>query len=36
MRAAMVFAKDTQKVEVPVNSIMEPKLYQLYLEDLKI
>lgn len=36
MQAAMVFAKDTQKVEVPVNSIMEPKLYQLYLDDLKI
>ncbi len=36
MRAAMVFAKDTQKIEVPVNSILEPKLYQLYLEDLKI
>lgn len=35
MMAAMVFAKDTQKVDVPVNSIMEPKLYQLYLEDLK-
>lgn len=36
MQAAMVFAKDTQKIDVPVNSIMEPKLYQLYLEDLKI
>ena len=36
MQAAMVFGKDTQKVEVPVNTIMEPKLYQLYLEDLKI
>ena len=36
MQAAMVFGKDTQKVDVPVNSIMEPKLYQLYLEDLKI
>lgn len=36
MQAAMVFGKDTQKVEVPVNTIMEPKLYQLYLDDLKI
>jgi spermidine synthase len=35
MQAAMVFAKDMQKIEVPVNSIMEPRLYQLYLEDLK-
>ncbi|MEE9310753.1 MAG: polyamine aminopropyltransferase [Cocleimonas sp.] len=36
MQAAMVFGKDTQKVDVPVNTIMEPKLYHLYLEDLKI
>ncbi|MEB8432291.1 polyamine aminopropyltransferase [Cocleimonas sp. KMM 6892] len=36
MQAAMVFPKDTQKIDVPVNSIMEPKLYQLYLEDLRI
>jgi spermidine synthase len=36
MQAAMVFGKDTQKIEVPVNTIMEPKLYQLYLDDLKI
>ncbi len=36
MQAAMIFGKDTQKVEVPVNTIMEPKLYQLYLDDLKI
>ena len=36
MQAAMVFSKDTQKIDVPVNSIMEPKLYQLYLDDLKI
>ena len=34
MRSALVFAKDTQKLDVPVNTIMEPKLYQLYLEDL--
>jgi spermidine synthase len=36
MQAAMVFGKDTQKLDVPVNTIMEPKLYQLYLDDLKI
>ncbi len=36
MQAAMVFSKDIQKVEVPINTIMEPKLYQLYLDDLKI
>ncbi len=34
MRAAMLFSKDTSKVEVPVNTIMEPKLYHLYLTDL--
>lgn len=28
------FDKDLAKVETPVNSIMEPKLYHLYLEDL--
>lgn len=36
MQAAMIFGKDIQKLDVPVNTIMEPKLYQLYLEDLKI
>ena len=36
MQAAMVFGKDTEKLEVPVNSIMEPRLYQLYIDDLKI
>ena len=35
MEAALVFGKDTQKLESPVNSILEPKLYQLYIEDLK-
>jgi len=35
MQAAMVFGKDVAKLEAPVNSIMEPKLYQLYIEDLK-
>ena len=36
MQAATVFAKDTQRIESPVNTIMEPKLYQLYIEDLKV
>jgi len=36
MHAATVFADDIAKIDVPVNSIMEPKLYQLYLQDLKI
>jgi len=36
MQAAIIFPKDTQKVPVPINTIMEPRLYQLYLEDLKI
>jgi spermidine synthase len=35
MQAATVFGKDTQKIDSPVNTIMEPKLYQLYIEDLK-
>lgn len=35
MRAATVFGKDTQPLDVPVNSILEPRLYQLYLQDLK-
>lgn len=35
MRAAMVFGKDIAKLDAPVNSIMEPKLYQLYIADLK-
>ena len=35
MQAATIFAKDTQKIKVPINTIMEPKLYQLYIEDLK-
>jgi len=35
MQAATVFAKDTQKIESPVNTIMEPKLYQLYIDDLR-
>ncbi len=36
MQAATVFAKDTQKIDSPVNTIMEPKLYQLYIEDLRV
>lgn len=36
MNAAMVFPEDIAKMDSPVNSIMEPKLYQLYLEDLKL
>ncbi len=35
MLAATVFAKDIAKVSSPVNSIMEPKLYQLYINDLR-
>lgn len=35
MSASLVFAKDIAQVEAPVNSIMEPKLYQLYIEDLQ-
>ncbi|SMF61135.1 spermidine synthase [Alteromonadaceae bacterium Bs31] len=35
MLAALQFDKDMTKVSTPVNSIMEPKLYQLYIEDLR-
>ena len=35
MSAAQVFTKDLAKIDTPVNSLMEPKLYQLYLADLK-
>ncbi|MCG7532854.1 polyamine aminopropyltransferase [Psychrobium sp. MM17-31] len=34
MSAAMVFSKDMTKVDTPVNTIMVPKLYHLYIEDL--
>ena len=34
MHAAAVFGKDISALPVPVNSIMEPKLYSLYLQDL--
>lgn len=35
MSGALHFDKDIAKVSTPVNSIMEPKLYQLYVEDLR-
>lgn len=35
MLAAMQFDKDLQEVSTPINSIMEPKLYQLYIDDLR-
>jgi spermidine synthase len=35
MLASTVFSKDMGKVQTPVNSIMEPELYQLYIEDLR-
>lgn len=35
MMASRVFTKDIAKVSTPVNSIMEPKLYQLYIDDLR-
>jgi len=36
MQAAMVFGKDIQKVDVPINTMMMPSLYQLYIDDLKM
>jgi spermidine synthase len=35
MEASKIFSEDTKKIPSPVNSIMEPKLYQLYLKDLQ-
>jgi spermidine synthase len=35
IKASMVFSKDMTKVSTPVNTIMEPKLYQLYIDDLR-
>jgi spermidine synthase len=35
MASALIFDKDIAKVDTPINSIMEPKLYQLYVEDLR-
>ena len=34
MIASMIFSKDMMKIDTPVNTIMVPKLYQLYIEDL--
>lgn len=34
MLASLVFSKDMSKIPTPINSIMEPKLYQLYIDDL--
>jgi len=36
MQASLVFSKDMGKLDGPVNSIMEPKLYQLYVQDTRI
>ncbi|MFT7560317.1 MAG: spermidine synthase [Flavobacteriales bacterium] len=35
MAASRVFAKDIARVDAPVNTIMEPKLYHLYIQDLR-
>ena len=35
MLASLLFTKDMAKVAAPVNSIMEPNLYQLYIDDLR-
>jgi len=35
MLAALQFDKDMGRLNTPVNSIMEPKLYQLYIDDLR-
>ncbi|MCO7224604.1 polyamine aminopropyltransferase [Pleionea sp. CnH1-48] len=35
MQAAMVFGKDVAEVASPVNTIMEPKLYQLYVDEVQ-
>ena len=34
LTASRVFSKDMAQVSTPVNTIMEPKLYQLYIDDL--
>lgn len=34
LQAAAVFAKDIAKIDVPVNTLLEPKLYPLYIKDL--
>ena len=35
MQSAGIFENDIARLDVPVNSIMEPKLYILYLQELK-
>jgi len=35
MQASLIFSKDMSKIATPINSIMEPKLYQLYIADLQ-
>ena len=35
MTAAQIFTKDMDRLPTPINTIMEPKLYQLYLADAK-
>jgi spermidine synthase len=35
MDRASIFGKDINKVDTPVNTIMEPKLYHLYLRELR-
>ena len=35
MAVASVFGRDVSKIAAPVNTIMEPKLYELYLNELK-
>jgi spermidine synthase len=34
MKVASIFAKDTDKTSVPVNTMLEPKLFELYLKEL--
>ena len=36
MSAALIFSKDMAEVDSPVNSIMRPTLYQLYLDEVRI
>jgi len=36
MQASMIFSKDMDKIDGPINSVMEPKLYQLYIQDTQI
>ncbi len=35
MKIASVFGKDIDRIDSPVNTMMEPKLYELYLKELK-